>query len=77
MIPRYTRPELGRIWSDEARMEPVDFRKFAKECLRLADQVQSSEDKSVLLDMAQVWIRIADQGQQIYRLIGEIGSQLS
>jgi len=58
-------------------MEPVDFRKFAKECLRLADQVQSSEDKSVLLDMAQVWIRIADQGQQIYRLIGEIGSQLS
>ena len=58
-------------------MEPVDFRKFAKECLRLADQVQSIEDKSVLLGMAQVWIRIADQGQQIYRLIGEIGSQLS
>jgi hypothetical protein len=60
-----------------ARMERVDFRKFAQECLRLADQVQSIEDKSVLLGMAQVWIRIADQGQQIYRLIGEIGSQSS
>lgn len=21
MIPRYTRPELARLWSDEARME--------------------------------------------------------
>ena len=21
MIPRYTRPELGRLWTDEARME--------------------------------------------------------
>jgi hypothetical protein len=58
-------------------MEPMDFRKFAEECLRLADQVQSVEDKSVLLSMAQAWIRIADQGQEVCRLIGEIAPQSS
>jgi hypothetical protein len=56
-------------------MEPSDFRKFAEECLRLADQVQSVEDKSALLSMAQAWIRIADQGQEVCRLIGEIAPQ--
>jgi hypothetical protein len=56
-------------------MEPSDFRKFAEECLRLADQVQSVEDKSALLNMAQAWIRIADQGQEVCRLIGEIAPQ--
>jgi len=54
-------------------MERLDFRKFAEECLRLAGEVQSTEDKSVLLSMAQVWVRIADQDQQVSRLIGEIG----
>ncbi len=58
-----------------ARVEPSDFRKFAEECLRLADQVQSVEDKSALLSMAQAWIRIADQGQEVCRLIGEIAPQ--
>ena len=59
------------------RMEPSDFRKFAEECLRLADQVQSVEDKSALLSMAQAWIRIADQGQEVCRLIGETAPQSS
>jgi hypothetical protein len=52
------------------RMPPMDFRKFAEECLRLADRVQSIEDKSSLLTMAQVWIRLADQGSKIHALIG-------
>ena len=56
-------------------MEPSDFGKFAEECLRLADQIQSVEDKSVLLSMAQAWIRIADQGEEVCRLIGEIALQ--
>ena len=67
----YTRHGRG----EGAHMEPLDFRKFAEECLRLADHVQSIEDKSVLLRMAQVWIRIADHEPQVYRLIGEIGPQ--
>ena len=55
----------------ELRMEPMDFRKFAEDCIRLAGRIQSIEDKSVLLSMAQAWIRLADQGHEVYRLIGE------
>jgi hypothetical protein len=58
-------------------MEPSDFRKFAEECLRLADQVQSVEDKSALLGMAEAWIRIADQGEEVCRLMGEVAPQSS
>ena len=58
-------------------MGSLDFQKFAEECLRLADQVQSVEDKSVLLAMAQAWIRLADQGHEVYRLIGENGQRPS
>jgi hypothetical protein len=47
-------------------MEPMDFRKFAEDCIRLAEHVQSVEDKSVLLSMAQTWIRLADQGHEVY-----------
>ena len=49
----------------------LDFQKFAEQCLRLADRVQSVEDKSVLLDMAQAWIWLADQGAEVIRLIGK------
>jgi hypothetical protein len=58
-------------------MEPMDFRKFAEDCIRLAEHVQSVEDKSVLLSMAQAWIRLADQGHEVYRLIGENGPRPS
>jgi hypothetical protein len=39
------------------------YRRFAKDCMRLAEQIQSVDEKAVLLSMAQVWIRLADQGQ--------------
>jgi hypothetical protein len=58
-------------------MEPMDFRKFAEDCIRLAERVQSVEDKSALLSMAQAWIRLADQGHEVRRLIGEIDPQPS
>jgi hypothetical protein len=58
-------------------MGSLDFQKFAEECLRLADQVQSVEDKSVLLAMAQAWIRLADHEREVIRLIDENGPQPS
>jgi hypothetical protein len=61
----------------ELRMEPIDFRKFAEDCIRLAKHVQSVEDKSVLLSMAQAWIRLADQGHAVRSLIGENDPQPS
>ena len=48
-----------------------EFRRYAIECLRLAEQVQSIDDKAALLTMAGVWVRLADQG---HRLTGESGT---
>jgi hypothetical protein len=48
-----------------------EFRRYADECLRLAEQVQSLDDKAALLTMAGAWVRLADQGHQVNRLIGE------
>jgi hypothetical protein len=47
---------------DETRH--AEFRRFAEECLRLAEHVQSVEDKAMLLSMAQAWIQLASQGRQ-------------
>jgi hypothetical protein len=48
---------------------PIDFRKFAEECARLAKEAQAIEDKSLLLGMAQAWIRLADQAQSVQALL--------
>jgi hypothetical protein len=57
--------------------EANQFRKFAAECIRLAEVVRSDSDKAVLLNMAQVWIRLANQGYQAHRPVGEDGVQPS
>jgi hypothetical protein len=38
-----------------------EFRRYAAECLELASTFQSPEARAVLLQMAQVWIRLADR----------------
>jgi hypothetical protein len=51
------------------------FRRYADECLRLAERVQSVDDKASLLTMAEAWVRLADQGHEVNRLLGENGSR--
>jgi len=53
-------------------MEPIDFQHLAKECRRLADQVPIVEDKAALLRMAQVWICLADEAEQVQSLLDRI-----
>jgi hypothetical protein len=62
---------------DDFQEDSETFRRFASECMRLAEQVQSVEDKAALLSMAQVWIRLADQGHQVRQLIDGDGPQRS
>jgi hypothetical protein len=50
---------------------PIDFGKFAAECARLAQVVESIEDKALLLRMAEVWVRIADKSERIQAVIDE------
>jgi hypothetical protein len=59
----------------EDETQHAQFRRFAQECLRLAEGVQSIADKAMLLNMAQAWIQLAGQGHQTDRLIGGNGPQ--
>jgi hypothetical protein len=45
----------------EMQDDSNEFRRYAEACLRLADKVQSVEDKAELLSMAQAWVQLADQ----------------
>lgn len=38
-----------------------EYRRFAKECLELARTAVSGRSKATLLQMAQVWARLADE----------------
>jgi hypothetical protein len=61
----------------DSQDDSEEFRQFAKECMRLAEQVQSVEDRAVLLSMAQVWIRLADQGHHVRQLVDGDGPRPS
>jgi hypothetical protein len=43
---------------------PDYYRQHAQECLRLANETLESSTKAVLIDMAQAWIKLADQAQR-------------
>ena len=51
--------------------KPIDFATFAAECARLAQVVESIEDKALLLRMAEVWIRLADKAERIRAVLNE------
>jgi hypothetical protein len=36
-----------------------DYRRYAKECLDMANAVQDAKSRASLLQMAQVWLRLA------------------
>jgi hypothetical protein len=38
-----------------------EYRRYAAECLRVAHQSNDSNDKSLLLEMAQRWRELADR----------------
>lgn len=41
-----------------------DYRKFADECLRLAKQASTREHRGILEEMAQVWLRLAEDAER-------------
>jgi hypothetical protein len=43
------------------------YRQYAFECLRLANTSSESETKTVLVDMAQAWLRLAEQAHFLHR----------
>jgi hypothetical protein len=43
---------------------PEYYRQYALECMRLANDTHEPGTKTVLIDMAQAWIRLAEQAQR-------------
>jgi hypothetical protein len=46
------------------RRTPEDYRRFAEECLRLGQTTDNQQTRAVLLQMAQVWQRLAEQNER-------------
>jgi hypothetical protein len=46
------------------RRTPKDYRRFAEECLRLGQKTENQQTRAVLLQMAQVWLRLAEQNER-------------
>ena len=40
---------------------PTDFRRYARDCVELAEQATNARYRAMLLDMAEKWLRLADQ----------------
>jgi hypothetical protein len=50
---------------------PNDFREFAQECLRWADETKSERHRQVLRDMAATWMQAALQLERSLALIDD------
>jgi hypothetical protein len=50
---------------------PKEFREFAEECLRWADETKSERHRQVLLDMAKTWMQAALQLERSLALIDD------
>ena len=41
------------------------YRRHARECLEIANKVQSDEVRTCLNEMARVWVRLAEQREEL------------
>ena len=57
--------------------KPIDFKGFAQECMRLAEDVTPIEDKAILLCMGQTWLRLAEHADIVQTLLEGDDSQTS
>jgi hypothetical protein len=48
-------------------MRPQYYRQYSFDCLQLANTTSNPETKAVLVDMAQAWLRLADQARSFRR----------
>jgi hypothetical protein len=43
--------------------KPEEYRRYAQECLELASSLRVPRDRAALHHMAQVWLRLAQDGE--------------
>jgi hypothetical protein len=58
--------------------KPGDYQERAAQCLRLAQSTSDSTNKALLLEMAQTWVRLAEQAREAFgqRLLAGRFSQI-
>jgi hypothetical protein len=45
-------------------MESSEYRRLARNCLRLADNAAAASDRAMLIQMAQIWHRLAEEKER-------------
>ena len=53
-------------------MHPDHYRQYACDCLRLGNSTLDPATKAVLVDMAQAWMKLAEQANSIHRSYGHL-----
>jgi hypothetical protein len=48
---------------------PAEFRNHARQCLELAEQATRKGYRAMLLDLADHWLKLADQAERELRLV--------
>ena len=81
MVPRYfasqncwrtkfQKPAFSLGWTEEARLrESVKFRKYAADCIRIANQM-SGKDRQALLEIADAWEARAQDSEKREKSLG-------
>ena len=54
--------------------DPAEFLSLAAQCFQLADHVEGPEQRRSLLTMAQAWLDLAVEEEQITKLVREADS---
>ncbi len=47
-------------------MRPQYYRQYSSDCLRLANTTSDPDIKAVLVDMAQAWLKLAEQAASFH-----------
>lgn len=63
-IPRKVIP-LGRTHGLRFMTSAEEYRRLARECLETARTLSNEEGRAALLQMAQVWQRLADEAESL------------
>jgi hypothetical protein len=53
-------------------MTPADFRQFARDCQRWADQARNPSHRQIMTDMARTWMQVAMAVERNMGLMEEI-----
>ena len=61
-----SRSGRGRMHDQAEETVSALYRRHARECLEIANKVQSDEVRACLMEMALVWVQLAEQREEMF-----------